>query len=84
MVDKPEIIKQPISIICREYPAEFKKGGEAYYPINNDESETLYQKYVEIMRDKYPQMVLGGRLGAYRYWDMDEAVKRALELSNEL
>ena len=84
MVDKSEVINQPVSIICREYPAEFTKGGEAYYPINNDESEELYQKYVEKMHVEYPQMILGGRLGAYRYWDMDEAVKRALELSKKL
>ena len=83
-IHQPEVISQPVSIICREYPAEFKSGDEAYYPINNNESEKLYQKYVELAKEKYPNIVLGGRLGAYRYWDMDVAVERALELCESL
>ena len=83
-VHQPEVISQPVSIICREFPAEFKSGNEAYYPINNNESEKLYQKYVELAKEKYPNIVLGGRLGAYRYWDMDVAVERALELCESL
>ena len=55
-----------------------------YYPVNNDESEELYQKYVEAVKEKYPNMVLGGRLGAYRYWDMDLAIKNALEMAETL
>ena len=76
----PEIIDQPISIICHEYPADFKQGSEAYYPVNNAESEALYQKYLAEIKTAYPNLILGGRLGAYRYWDMDVCVKNALEL----
>lgn len=83
-IHQPEVISQPVSIICREYPVEFKRGEEAYYPINNDESKRLYQGYVDLLRERYPNMVLGGRLGAYQYWDMDQAVERALELCKSL
>ena len=79
-IHQPEVIKQKISYVAREYPADFEKGGEAYYPVNNEESAELYEKYVELCKEKYPNMILGGRLGAYQYWDMDKAIKNALEL----
>lgn len=81
---QPEVIAQDKSILCREYPADFQQGGEAYYPVNNEESEQLYQKYVELAKEKYPNLILGGRLGAYRYWDMDRAIQNALELITTL
>jgi len=81
---QPEIIEQKACYICREYPADFEKGGEVYYPVNNDESEALYQKYVTAVKEKYPNIILGGRLGAYRYWDMDIAIKNALDLAETL
>lgn len=83
-IHQPEVIAQKTCYICREYPADFEKGGEVYYPVNNDESEALYQKYVAAVKEKYPNMILGGRLGAYRYWDMDIAIKNALELAEKL
>lgn len=83
-IHHPEVIRQPVSILCREYPADYEVGGEAYYPVNNPESERVYQKYLERVKEAYPRLVLGGRLGAYRYWDMDVCVKRALELCREL
>lgn len=83
-IHQPEVIAQKACYICREYPADFEKGGEVYYPVNNDESEALYQKYVTAVKEKYPNMILGGRLGAYRYWDMDIAIKNALELAEKL
>ena len=83
-IHQPEVVEQELSIVSREYPADFEKGGEAYYPVNNAESEALYLKYVDLLHERYPQVVLGGRLGAYRYWDMDVAVKNALELADKL
>ena len=83
-IHQPEVIAQETCIICREYPANYEKGGEAYYPINNEENEKLYQKYVEAAAAKYPNLILGGRLGAYRYWDMDLAIKNALDLAKTL
>lgn len=83
-IHQSEVVNQKACYICREYPADFEKGGEVYYPVNNDESETLYQKYVVAVKEKYPNMILGGRLGAYRNWDMDIAIKNALELAESL
>ena len=79
-IHQPEVIEQKTSFIAREFPVDFKKGGEAYYPVDSEESAELYKKYVELCKEKYPNMILGGRLGAYRYWDMDQAIKQALEL----
>ena len=83
-IHQPEVIEQKISYIAREYPVDFEKGGEAYYPVDSEESRELYNKYVELCKKKYPNMVLGGRLGAYQYWDMDKAIKNALELAKDL
>lgn len=83
-VHQPDVIEQELSFVAREYPADFEKGGEAYYPVNNEESLKLYEKYKSLMREKYPNMILGGRLGAYQYWDMDKAIKNALDLASEL
>lgn len=83
-IHQPEVVKQKLSIVAREYPADFKRGDEAYYPVNNKESAELYEKYVGLVKEKYPKMILGGRLGAYQYWDMDKAIKNALELVKEI
>lgn len=83
-IHQPEVIRQKLSIVAKEYPADFKKGGEAYYPVNNDESAKLYKKYVDLVKERFPNMTLGGRLGAYQYWDMDKAIKNALDLVKEL
>ena len=83
-IHQPEVLNNKISIISREYPTDFEKDGEAYYPVNNEKSEQLYQKYVALAKEKYPNMILGGRLGAFRYWDMDIAVKNALDLATIL
>ena len=83
-INQPEVIKQKVSIVAREYPADFVKGGEAYYPVNNKESAELYERYVKLAKERYPNLVLGGRLGAYRYWDMDRAVYEALKLAKSI
>lgn len=83
-IHQPEVISQKVSYIAREYPADFKKGGEAYYPVDNAESAELYGKYMELLKKRYPNMILGGRLGAYQYWDMDKAIQNALELAKKI
>lgn len=83
-IHQPEVIRQKISYIAREYPADFEKGGEAYYPVDNEESQKLYKKYVDLCKERYPNLILGGRLGAYQYWDMDKAINNALELAERL
>ncbi len=66
------------TVICREYPATWRHGDEAYYPVNDERNNTLYARYAEEAA-RVPGLILGGRLGAYRYWDMDKAVADALE-----
>ena len=65
------------SIITKEYPATFKKGDEPYYPINNERNDKLYQRY-KIEALKLSNIHFGGRLGQYKYLDMDEIILEAL------
>ncbi len=83
-IHQPEVVEQKLSIVAREYPADFEKGGDAYYPVDTEESQGLYRKYVELCQKRYPQMILGGRLGAYQYWDMDKAILNALGMAEGL
>lgn len=70
------------TVIMREYPSTWKTGDEPYYPVNNPESEALLKKYQEEAA-KIPNLVVGGRLGAYKYYDMDKAMGAAMELRVE-
>ena len=83
-IHQPKIINQAKSIIMREYPMDFEKGAEAYYPVNNEESKMMYDKYVKLCHERYPRLILGGRLGLYQYLDMDKTVDMALKLADEL
>ncbi len=71
------------SVITREYPAPFRKGEEPYYPVNDEKNNELYRKYEELAK-KETGTVFGGRLGQYRYSDMDDTVRDALDLSSRL
>ena len=74
-----EFGKQPTTIISREYSSEWKKGDEPYYPVNNDKNNALYQQYKELA-DKEHKVMFGGRLGGYKYYDMDKVIAAALEM----
>ena len=74
-----EFGKQPTTIISREYSSEWKKGDEPYYPVNNDKNNALYQQYKELA-DKEHKVIFGGRLGGYKYYDMDNVIAAALEM----
>lgn len=67
------------TIITREYSKKWKLGDEPYYPVNSEDSRQLYAKYQEELK-KYPNLVVGGRLGAYKYYDMDQSIEDALSL----
>ncbi|MBP3266079.1 MAG: UDP-galactopyranose mutase [Clostridiales bacterium] len=69
------------TVITREYPSEWKPGDEPYYPVNNDRNSELYGKYKE-MADAEKNVVFGGRLGVYKYYDMDKVIASALELAD--
>lgn len=65
------------TIISREYPMDWKPGDEPYYPVNDEKNTELYQKYRELA-DQEENVIFGGRLGEYRYYDMDQVIASAL------
>ena len=67
----------------REYSAEWKRGDEPYYPVDNPQSRALQSKY-EAEAAKIPGLVLGGRLGEYRYFDMDKSIEAALAAARKI
>ncbi len=69
---------QKTTIISREYSSEWKPGVEPYYPVNNDKNNALYEKYAELAA-KEENVIFGGRLGQYKYYDMDKVIEAALE-----
>lgn len=72
------------TVITREYPSAWEKGEEPYYPINDDRNMALYEKYCELAAAE-KNVLFGGRLGQYRYYDMDKVIAEALKMaSNEL
>jgi len=70
---------QSKTIISREYSTEWKKGDEPYYPVNDEKNEALYVKYKELA-EKEENVIFGGRLAEYKYYDMDGVIKKALEV----
>lgn len=68
------------TIISREYSSEWNPGDEPYYPVNNEKNENLYAQYKKLA-DGEEKVVFGGRLGEYKYYDMDQVIEAALELS---
>lgn len=66
------------TVITREYPAEWKPGDEPYYPVNNEKNDALFAKYRELA-EKEKGVIFGGRLGSYKYYDMDKVIAAALK-----
>jgi len=76
--EKKDIMAHPVTVICREYPKTWKPGDEPYYPVDTPASReklALYQAEVA----KCPNLIVGGRLGEYKYYDMDQSIGRALK-----
>ena len=74
-----EFGNQPTTIISKEYSEEWKPGMEPYYPVNDDKNSALLEQYEELAK-KEGNVIFGGRLGRYKYYDMDKVIKEALEL----
>ena len=70
---------QDKTVITKEYPADWKEGMEPYYPINDEKNQELYQKY-RAKADKESNLILGGRLAEYKYYDMDKVIESAFQL----
>ena len=73
-----EFGKQPTTVISREYSAEWKPGLEPYYPVNDAENNALYAQYQQLAAQQ-ENVIFGGRLGQYRYYDMDKVIRAAMD-----
>ncbi len=73
---------QPGTVITREYPAAWSRGDEPYYPVNDEKNTALYEKYQELAAEE-KNVLFGGRLGGYRYYDMDKVLRAALTMAGQ-
>ena len=73
-----EFGKQEKTVITKEYPSEWKEGDEPYYPVNDEKNNKLYEKYRELA-EKEKNVIFGGRLGEYKYYDMDKVIEKVLK-----
>jgi len=73
----------PKTVISREYSSEWKPGDEPYYPVNDERNGQLYLKY-KALAEKEKNVVFGGRLGEYKYYDMDKVIRSALDKAGEI
>ena len=78
-----ELLQNEKTVITREYSSEWKPGAEAYYPVNDESNMALYEKY-RALSEQEPDVYFGGRLGEYRYYDMDQTIMSALKLAHVL
>ena len=72
----------PKTVISREFSSEWKPGDEPYYPVNDEKNGTLYNQYKELAK-KETNVVFGGRLGEYKYYDMDAVIASALDMCDQ-
>ena len=73
----------PKTVISREYSSEWKPGDEPYYPVNDEKNSKLYAEYRKLA-DQEKNVIFGGRLGEYKYYDMDQVIAVALAKAKEL
>lgn len=71
---------QPDTVITREYPAAWQRGDEPYYPVNDEQNGKLYEKYAQLAAAE-KNVLFGGRLGQYKYYDMDKVITEALQMA---
>ena len=77
------ILNIPYTVISREYPMNFDVvKNDPYYPVNDEYNNSLYQKYKEIASLEQPNVIFGGRLGEYKYYDMDDVIASSINLFN--
>ena len=74
---------QPKTVISREYSSEWKNGDEPYYPVNDEKNKALYEQY-RTLAARESRVIFGGRLGEYKYYDMDAVIASALNKAEEL
>lgn len=74
---------QPKTVISREYSSEWKPGDEPYYPVNDEKNSKLYAEYKKLA-DSQKGIIFGGRLGEYKYYDMDAVIASALDKADQI
>ncbi len=74
---------QPVTYVTREYPSDWQPGEEAYYPVNNDRNQHLYVQYAELANAE-KNVIFGGRLAEYKYYDMDDVIASSLKCVESL
>lgn len=80
-INNSDAINAPHTVITREYPKEYALGAEPYYPINTVHNVLLYNDYLLMAKEKMPNVIFSGRLGLFKYLNMDEIIKMALDLT---
>lgn len=78
-----EFGQQEKTVITKEFPQEWNDQKEAYYPINDEKNNQLYQRYLDLSLQQ-SKIIFGGRLGEYKYYNMDQVIKSALELARKI
>ena len=76
-------LQQPKTVISKEYSKEWTKGDEPYYPVNDEKNSRLYEQYKELAGDE-SGVIFGGRLGEYKYYDMDAVIASALSMCEKM
>ena len=69
----------PVTIVTKEFPLEWSEGMERFYPLPFSDAQNLYERYRDLTAEVYPTVMLGGRLGLYRYLDMDDCIAHAMQ-----
>ena len=82
-IENEDVLNLPFTIISKEYPNSYKIGEERYYAVNDDKNNNLYNKYKE-KAEAEKNILFGGRLGNYKYFDMDDTIKQAFDDFNKL
>lgn len=84
IIEHKHFLREPGSgtVITREYPQDWTPEREPYYPINDGQNTALYRRYLELAKGR-PDLIFGGRLGEYRYYDMDDVIAAALNRAEE-
>lgn len=77
-----EFGKGPKTVVTKEYPLKWERGKESYYPVNDAKNEAIYNKYKELA-DEEDKVIFGGRLGQYKYLDMHNVIRQALDLAKK-
>ncbi|MFA6830143.1 MAG: UDP-galactopyranose mutase, partial [Bacilli bacterium] len=75
--------ESPVTYITREYPKEFEKGDDPFYPVNNEKNASLYQEYLK-KSEAEKKVTFAGRLGMYKYFDMDDTIRSVMDLFAKL